>query len=156
MSFLDLHDYERKIPASTFVSDLDELAEPLRSETETAPPLDMVRLFSWLSEHIVCERFKEAQTVVLIVDTRPLAEYAYFTATTGSLWHQRSRMMQRERLHVAFVPCLEENSLRTCHMTHAFVHVARALRVRFPGKHIIASDADCAPCALWKSGSRWN
>ena len=74
MSSLDLHDYERKIPASTFVSDLDDLAEPSRSETETAPPLDMARLFSWLSEHIVCERFKAAQTVVLIVDTRPLAE----------------------------------------------------------------------------------
>ena len=104
-------------------------------------------LHTWLNDEIITEEFREADTIVIIVDTQPLSDYEYF-ATTGKLWYQRSRWTLRERLHVVFVQCSHDNDLLSCHMTHAGVHVLRSLRARFPGKHMILSDADCAPCAL--------
>ena len=145
---LDLHQYSDRIPASLLHTELGDSKTSQQQEVEITPAVDTERLCSWLSVNVVCEELVQAHTVVLLVDTKPLGDYDFFKRTIGALWHQRSRFMHRERLHVVFVPCLDENSLRTCHMTHAFVHVARALRVRFPGKHIIATDADCGPCSL--------
>ena len=144
----DLHNYEVRLPEATLITERSDELEPKQIMPKTAPTLDLEALCRWLDTYVVTSEFRAAHTVVLLVDTKPLADYSHFKATAGKLWHQRSRMMELERLHVVFVQCSKENALNTCHMTHAFIHVARAVRVRFPGKHIIASDADCAPCAL--------
>lgn len=111
-------------------------------------PVNTMTLHTWLCTNVVDADFLAADTVVVFTDTRPLSEYKYFAESTADLWFQRLRWKNREKMHVVFVPILDNNGLTSCHLTHAAVHVMRSLRSRFPGKHFISADADVGPTAL--------
>ena len=111
--------------------------------------LDWLSLHKWLIKHVVDDNFRKADTIMLLVDTQSLSSYGHFQATVGKHIHQRLQYKRNEKWHAVFVPiCAANGLLHGSHMTHAVVHVARSLRARFPGKHILAMDADACPTAL--------
>ncbi len=142
----DLVEYPRLFPGECL--NTKTVSDSPASHSGSAPHFDTLKLHKWLEEHVVTDALKSCDTIALLVDTQHLSSYSWFESTIGELWHQRSRWMFKERMHVVFVCCSEDNGLLSCHMTHAIMHVARSLRARFRGKHIIASDADCGPTAL--------
>ena len=103
--------------------------------------INIEKLHTWLSQEMITEEIYVADTVVIIVDIQLLSKYGYF-ATTVELWYCRVCAAQRWECFV-FVP---HDSRRFA--SHAFIASP------FLAKHMILSDADCAPCVLKWSRAR--
>ena len=111
--------------------------------------VDYDRLEEWLSIHLPANGSLDA--IVIFTDTRPLDQIGAWRHTERLWQHRFSRMGPfRERWQGLFVPLTADTGLADVHCTWGGVFVAEAIAALRPAWHILLSDTDVAPTALFE------
>ena len=111
--------------------------------------VDYDLLEQWLSQHLPPPEQLEA--LVIFTDTRPLHQVGAWKYTKR-LWQHRfsKRGPHGERWQGLFVPLTDETGLAEVQCTWGGVFVAEAISAVRPAWHLLLSDTDVAPTALFE------
>ena len=111
--------------------------------------VDYDLLEEWLSQHL--PQPEELDVLVIFTDTRPLHQVGAWRYTKR-LWQHRfsKRGPHAERWQGLFVPLTDQTGLSEVQCTWGGVFVAEAICALRPAWHLLLSDTDVAPTALFE------
>ena len=105
----------------------DDMRSALADRSFMPREAQLLQLCEFLLAHIVRESaFIQADTVLLLTDTEPLAKYAHWTHT-GRLLQQRLLMSKGEKWTVVVIPINEQTGLQDVHYTWGATFVLEAI-----------------------------
>ena len=111
--------------------------------------VDYDLLEEWLSQHL--PRPEELDVLVIFTDTRPLHQVGAWQYTKRLWQHRFSKCGPHgERWQGLFVPLTGQTGLSEVQCTWGGVFVAEAICALRPGWHLLLSDTDVAPTALFE------
>ena len=106
-------------------------------------------LAQWLSQHLPAP--DQLDALVIFTDTRPLDKVGAWKNTKRLWQHRFSRLgPNRERWRGFFVPLTADAGLAEAQCTWGGVFVAEAIAALRPTWHLLVSDTDVAPTALFE------
>ena len=111
--------------------------------------VDYDQLEQWLSQHLPAP--DQLDVLVIFTDARPLDKVGAWKHTKRLWQHRFSRLgPSRERRRGLFVPLTAEAGLSEVQCTWGGVFVAKAIAALRPSWHLLLSDTDVAPTALFE------
>ena len=135
-------------PADTYANDHPTWV-PEYPESHPTSLVDYDVLAQWLAQHLPAT--EQLDALVIFTDTRPLDKVGAWKYTKRLWQHRFSRQgPQHERWRGLFVPLTSETGLAEVQCTWGGVFVAEAIAALRPTWHLLLSDTDVAPTALFE------
>ena len=135
-------------PADTFANNQPTWV-PDYPDSHPTRLVDYDQLEQWLSQHLPAP--DQLDVLVIFTDTRPLDKVGAWKHTKRLWQHRFSRLgPSRERWRGLFVPLTAEAGLSEVQCTWGGVFVAEAIAALRPSWHLLLSDTDVAPTALFE------
>ena len=135
-------------PGDTYANDQPTWI-PQYPDSHPTTLVDYDLLEQWLSQHLPPP--DQLEVLVIFTDTRPLHQVGAWKYTKR-LWQHRfsKRGPHGERWQGLFVPLTDEAGLSEVQCTWGGVFVAEAISALRPAWHLLLSDTDVAPTALFE------
>ena len=135
-------------PADTYANDHPTWV-PEYPDCHPTSLVDYDVLAQWLAQHLPAT--EQLDALVIFTDTRPLDKVGAWKYTKRLWQHRFSRQgPQHERWRGLFVPLTSDTGLAEVQCTWGGVFVAEAIAALRPTWHLLLSDTDVAPTALFE------
>ena len=139
---------ERFRPADTYANNEPTWA-PNYPESHPSRLVDYDVLAQWLAQHLPAP--DQLDALVIFTDTRPLEKVGAWKYTKRLWQHRFSRQgPNHERWRGLFVPLTADTGLAEVQCTWGGMFVAEAIAALRPTWHLLLSDIDVAPTALFE------